>query len=217
MRVNEVLLHVKMMSTTTSRSYRRLLLSLACALALCLLLLAPAMGQARGRSAIANPGALLSSASLGGAAQGGLPGAGVQAPIASATVEQCVTAVTQGERSVTFSGEMTAISGSVRMAMRIDVQEQAPGGAAFQTINAPGLGVWRSSDPGVKTYRYLKQVRNLLAPAFYRAAVRFRWLNANGRLIKAVERNTPRCGQPAPPPAPSSASSASGASSSLIG
>ncbi len=98
--------------------------------------------------------------------------------IASAVLEQCVTAVTQAERSATFSGAMTAIAGSAHMAMRIDVQEQTPREALFHTITAPGLGVWRSADPGVKTYRYLKQVTNLSAPASYRAAVRFRWLNA---------------------------------------
>jgi hypothetical protein len=164
-----------MTSATTSRTFRHLLLSLACALAPLLLI----------------------------GAQDAL-GAGGEAPIASAMLEQCVTAVTQSERSATFSGEMTAIPGSARMAMRIDVQERPPGEALFHTISAPGLGVWRSSDTGVKTYRYLKQITNLAAPAVYRAAVRFHWLNANGRVIKVLERNTPRCGQPAAPPTPSS-------------
>jgi hypothetical protein len=132
----------------------------------------------------------------------GVSGSGGEAPSASATLEQCVTAVAQSERSATFVGDMTAIAGTVRMAMRIDVQQQAPGETVFHTIDAPGLGVWRSSDPGVKSYRYLKQVTNLHAPAVYRAAVRFRWLNANGRPVKVVERNTPKCGQPAPPPTP---------------
>ncbi len=117
-------------------------------------------------------------------------------------LEQCATAVLQSERSATFSGEMTAISGSVRMLMRIDVQALVPGEALFHTITTPGLGVWRSSDSGVKTYRYVKQVTNLVAPALYRAVVRFRWLNAGGHLIKALERHTSRCEQPAPPPTP---------------
>jgi hypothetical protein len=215
MRVSEVLLRVKMISATSTRSSQQFLLSLACALAPGLLLLgSAATGQARGRLALADPHALPSNASLGVGAQAALGVAG-EAPIASATLEQCVTAVTQSERSVTFSGEMTAIPGSVRMAMRIDVQQQPPGDALFHTISAPGLGVWRSSDPGVKTYRYLKQVTNLFAPAVYRAAVRFHWLNANGRLIRAAERNTPRCGQPAPPSTPSSISSVAGAGGSL--
>jgi hypothetical protein len=95
---------------------------------------------------------------------------------------------------------MTAIVGSTHMEMRIDVLERLPGEAFFHTVSAPGLGVWRGSAPGVKVYKYLKQVTNLSAPAFYRAAVRFRWLNARGRLMKAEELRTSRCEQPAPPP-----------------
>ena len=59
--------------------------------------------------------------------------------------------------------------------------------------------MWRGSDPGVKAYKYLKQVTNLSAPAFYRAVVRFRWLNARGHLIRRAERHTARCVQPALP------------------
>jgi hypothetical protein len=96
---------------------------------------------------------------------------------------------------------MTAIAGSSHLEMRIDVLERLPEETLFHTVSAPGLGVWRGSAPGVKVYKYLKQVSNLSAPAFYRAAVRFRWLNARGRLMKAAEMRTQRCQQPAPPPA----------------
>jgi hypothetical protein len=135
----------------------------------------------------------------GGSSAAGQSGPPAQGSSASAALEQCVTAVSQSERSATFSGGMTAIPGSVRMLMRIDVQALAPGEAVFHTITTPGLGVWRSSDWGVKTYRYVKQVTNLIAPALYRAVVHFRWLNAGGHLIKALERHTSRCDQPAPP------------------
>jgi hypothetical protein len=122
----------------------------------------------------------------------------------SARLDQCVTAVLQAERSATFSGEMTAIPGTVRMAMRIDVQERLPAEAAFHTIIAPGLGVWRASDQKVRVYRYLKQVTNLHSPASYRALVRFRWLTARGHVLRRAERLTAGCPQPASPgPAPS--------------
>jgi hypothetical protein len=120
-------------------------------------------------------------------------------PVVSATLEQCVTAVDQDERAATFAGEMAAIPGSSKMEMRIDVLERMPKETLFHTVVAPGLGVWRTAAPGVKTYRYLKEVTNLAAPAYYRAAVRFRWLNAHGKLIKALELRTPRCQQPAAP------------------
>jgi hypothetical protein len=130
-------------------------------------------------------------------------------PVASATLVQCVTAVEQAERSATFAGEITAIPGSTHLQVRIDVLERLPQEALFHTVSAPGLGVWRGSAPGVKVYRYLKQVTNLSAPAFYRGAVHFRWLNAKGRLMKAEELRTSRCEQPAPPAATAPAAAGS--------
>ena len=121
-----------------------------------------------------------------------------------------MTALAQTERSATFAGEMTTVPGAARMEMRIDVQEQIPGEAQYHTVSAPGLGVWRASDLGVKIYTYIKQVTNLSAPAFYRGAVRFRWLNAKGRLIKAEELRTPRCEQPAAPSTTGTTTEASG-------
>ena len=114
-------------------------------------------------------------------------------PPASATLEQCVNSSEATERSATFAGEMNAIPGSAKMEMRIDVLERQPRELTFHTVTAAGLGVWRTAAPGVKTYKYLKQVTNLTAPAFYRGAIRFRWLSAKGKLIKTAELRTPRC------------------------
>ena len=121
---------------------------------------------------------------------------------AAATVEQCVTTGEQSDRSATFSGEMTAITGTARMAMRIEVQERLPDEELFHTVSAPGLGVWRGSAPGVKIYQYVKQVTNLSSPADYRALVRFHWLNDKGYVIRRAERFTLQCVQPASVPAP---------------
>jgi hypothetical protein len=151
----------------------------------------PSAGQAR-----AAIGATDSQTGLLGAA-GGAGG------VASATLEQCVTAVDQAERSATFSGEMIAIGPTARMTMRIEVQERMPEESLFHTLSAPGLGVWRGSEPKVKLYKYLKQVTNLSSPAFYRAIVQFRWLNGRGHVIRRAERLTPRCEQPATPGASS--------------
>jgi hypothetical protein len=141
----------------------------------------------------------------------GASGLQVTAPAAgagtvSATLEECVTAVAQSERAATFSGEMTAIAGTVKMSMRIDVEERVPGETAFHAVTAPGLGVWRSADPKVKTYKYLKQVTNLSSPASYRGFVQFRWIGDKGHVIKRAERMTTRCLQPASPGEPSETS-----------
>jgi hypothetical protein len=121
-------------------------------------------------------------------------------PIASATLTQCATAtIPQTERSATFAGEMTAIPGSARMQMRIDLEERIPGETQYRMVSAPALGVWHASTPGVKVFTHIQQVTNLSAPAFYRGIVRFRWVNARGRTIKAEQLRTARCEQPAPP------------------
>ena len=93
---------------------------------------------------------------------------------------------------------MTAVPGTAKMEMRIDVLERQPSETAFHAVTAAGLGVWRTAAPGVKTYKYLKQVTNLAAPAYYRGAVRFRWLNSRGKLIKSAELRTARCLQTVP-------------------
>ena len=124
---------------------------------------------------------------------------GASAAPASATLEDCETSSVQAERSATFAGEMTAVAGTVRMAMRIDLEERTPEQSLYHTVSAPGLGIWRLSDPRVKIYKYLKQVTNLSAPAVYRAVIRFRWLAPRGRVLKRVQRYTSRCTQPAPP------------------
>jgi len=159
----------------------RLLVSACCALAL--------LGAAQARADVQQTGGSQTPTSG--------PGPTSQSGV-SATLEQCQTASAQTERSATFAGEMTGIPGTAHMQMRIDVEERLPDDTRFHTVHAPGLGVWRSSAPAVKSYKYLKQVTNLSAPAYYRAAVRFRWLNADGRLIKALERRTPACYEPAP-------------------
>jgi hypothetical protein len=114
-------------------------------------------------------------------------------PLASATLEHCVTASHQSERSLGIVAEMSAIPHAARMAIRIEIEERLPEAALFHTVKAPGLGVWRESDQGVSSYKYLNKVTNLSAPAVYRAAVRFRWLDATGHPIKKLERHTSRC------------------------
>jgi hypothetical protein len=166
------------------RVLRRLLLGLL-AVGAC----SAPLGLARASAARARPHARAAESTPGGRS----------APV-SAGLDQCVTAALQAERSARFSGEMTAIPGTVRMAMRIEVQERMPADSAFHTITAPGLGGWRASEVKVKVYKYFKQVTNLYSPASYRALVRFRWLTARGHVLRQAERLTPACLQPASPP-----------------
>jgi hypothetical protein len=113
------------------------------------------------------------------------------------TLEQCATSTVQAERSATFTAQMTATGATQRMGMRIELQQRMRGEPDFHTVMAPGFGVWHPSEPGVKIYRYVKQVTNLTAPAAYRAVVRFRWLGGKGHVLKHAELHTPRCLEPA--------------------
>ena len=121
---------------------------------------------------------------------------------ASATLVQCVTASEPAERSATFAGEMTMIPGASRMSMRIELLERTPGETGYHPVLAPGVGVWRSADPGVKAYKHLEQVTDLAAPADYRALISFRWDGPHGHVLKRDELRTPRCVQPTPTATP---------------
>jgi hypothetical protein len=142
--------------------------------------------------------ALLACTATAAAAGTDVPTTPVTKP-AVATLEQCITSTEQTGRSATFTGEMTAVPGTAKMQMRVDVLERGSGELAFHDVASPGLGVWRTAAPGVKVFKYLKQVTNLAAPAAYRGDVRFRWLNAKGKTIKLADLRTTRCQQPVKP------------------
>jgi hypothetical protein len=183
--------------TRASRgSFSRALAVLACAATVPALALAP---SAVGDIANSSTGATQVTGGTVTSGQALQPGA-LSKAIASATLEQCATAAApQTERSATFTGEMTATADTARMELRIDVEELAAGQTRYRTVSAPGLGVWQRSNPGVKDYTHIQQVTNLSAPAVYRGAIRFHWLNAKGRVIKGEELHTASCEQPATP------------------
>ncbi len=133
-------------------------------------------------------------------AKGGLRDSATTTPNAptgyAATLEQCVTSTVQGERSATFTAHMVAPDTTQRMAIKIQLQQRLRGESEYHTITAPGLGVWHSSEPGVRIDNYVQQVTNLTAPASYRALVEFHWLSNKGRLLKRAELHTSHCLQP---------------------
>jgi hypothetical protein len=118
---------------------------------------------------------------------------------ASVGIEQCVTSTVQAERTATFTAQMAATATTQKMAMRIELQQRLHGESEFRTLAAPGFGVWRTSEPGVEIYKYVKQITNLDAPAAYRVLVRFRWLDERGHVLKHDELHTSRCVQPTLP------------------
>jgi len=115
---------------------------------------------------------------------------------ATAALAGCQVAVDQADRSATFAGQMVATTNSSAMQMRIDLQQRTSASTGFTKVTAAGLGVWRSSAPGVTIYRYLREVTNLPAPGAYRATFSYRWLDAPGKVLRAATRTTPVCVQP---------------------
>jgi hypothetical protein len=118
------------------------------------------------------------------------------APAITASVEQCVPSTEQAERSATFTAQMSAIEGTQRMAIQFEVEERSPAATVWSTVVDPGLSDWRSSEPGVKIYKYVKQVTNLAAPADFRAVVRYRWFDNKGHVLKRATRHTSVCTEP---------------------
>jgi hypothetical protein len=134
------------------------------------------------------------------------------APVAGefgVALEQCLGAGAQAERSATFVAQMVATVATQKMAVKIQLEERMRGEAEYHGVLAPGFGIWRSAEPGVKIYKYVKQVTNLTAPAAYRAVVHFRWVGDRGRTLKRAEARSARCFEPVSPATASSASSGS--------
>ena len=111
-----------------------------------------------------------------------------------AALESCHIGSGPLDRYALFSAQMGSIDKSAKMQVRFDLQSAA--GRRYHRVVAPGLGVWRSSAAGVDIFRYRKQVANLQPGATYRALVRFRWLDENGRTIQSTTRRTKSCKQP---------------------
>src|SRR3954447_1333198 len=111
-----------------------------------------------------------------------------------AVLDSCHAGDAPLERFAVFSAQMGAVPGTNRMQMRFDLLQRLPGDD-YRRVKAPGLGVWRSSAPGVDIFRYRKQVANLAAPGAYRAVVRFRWIGADGDAIEHVTLRTRTCKQ----------------------
>jgi hypothetical protein len=175
----------------------RSLLALFCALAIGLIALvsaAPARVPAPARAAgVVRSLSVATSQPQGG---GGASTTPTSSALASATLEQCLTAADPTARSATFNGQMSAVAGTRLMAMRILVEEQASGEDTFHTLSATSSGGWRRSEVGVKIYKYVRQFTDLPAPGAFRAVVEFRWLGEKGLVIKRTVRHTPICVQP---------------------
>jgi len=101
--------------------------------------------------------------------------------------------------SAVFHARMKPVKGAVRMAMRVRLQERPPGGR-YVAVEAPGLGKWRRSKPGVGAFGFRQRVRNMEDGYSYRARVDYRWIDADGDTRVRTRRRSRACRQAQPLP-----------------
>jgi hypothetical protein len=116
--------------------------------------------------------------------------ADVRGPIVRLTA--CQTGDEERERLATFHGRMTTIPGAERMWMRFTLLERVGTGPEL-VVPTTQLRVWRKSRPGVRTFGYRQTVAGLENGTTYRALVRFRWYDSEGRLLRSARRHSPEC------------------------
>ena len=117
-------------------------------------------------------------------------------PKLGATLKTCTTSALPVQRIASFVGSMPARTDAARMQMRFDLERKRDGRRGWRRLKAKGFGVWERANPNVAGFVFTKRVTALPVPATYRAIVRFRWLSANGRIVKRARSRTRPCRQP---------------------
>jgi CARDB protein len=112
---------------------------------------------------------------------------------AAVTVKACQTGDQPADRSATFEGRMNTVKGAVRMAQRFKLLSISGSPAQAQEVKMPKLSAWHSSDRGVKRFVYAQKVTGLAEGATYRTVVNYRWLDANGKVIRRAQRESTDC------------------------
>jgi hypothetical protein len=115
---------------------------------------------------------------------------------ATLKVVDCVPALDPLERTATFEARMRAARGSERMQVRFSLQVREDPLRGWRRISAEGFDTWLTSLPDVRRYSYEKTLVNLASPAAYRTIVRFRWLDADGEIVKSARITSAACRQP---------------------
>jgi CARDB len=119
---------------------------------------------------------------------------------ARAVLADCQKSTDVAGRVAVFEGRMRAWRHSDRLQMRFRLESRTPDAPAWRQVDAPGFGQRQSASRGVQRFIYDKRVERLLAPAGYRAVVRFRWLDAAGHTVGRAKRISAVCHEPDPRP-----------------
>ena len=128
-----------------------------------------------------------------GLPSGGRPGPGEDA---RALLTRCVHGDEPEARLAVFQGRMRTLPRARRLQMRFALRSSTPADPRWRAVPVPGWAGWRTSAPDVPAYVYDRQVRGLLAPASYRAMIRFRWLDEDGAVLAMATDASAPCRQP---------------------
>jgi hypothetical protein len=112
----------------------------------------------------------------------------------SAQVIECKSGDAGETRSAAFQGRMRAIPRTDRMLMRFTLLERF-GDESLHAVSLPPLKAWRSAKPGIKDFRYKQTVTGLQGGGEYRVSIDFRWLDADGNLLRKKRRLSGTCRQ----------------------
>lgn len=116
-------------------------------------------------------------------------------PAAAAPLAKARTVACDGAAgTATFRADLRHRTGADRLQVAFRLLMLRDG--RWRRVRAPGLGRWRTSQPGVARYVYTKTVDGLVEPGAYRAAVQFRWLDAAGGVLGRTVRRTTTCRRP---------------------
>jgi hypothetical protein len=120
--------------------------------------------------------------------------AGAIKPTTLLKVRDCQVGDSPKQRSATFYARMSATKGTTQMAMRFTLIDRAGDGPP-EVIDNPALAQWRKSNKGVKRFGYAQSVAGLKQGGAYAVQVQFRWINAQGQVIRSVKRTSGSCRQ----------------------
>lgn len=122
--------------------------------------------------------------------------AATKPPKLGATLKTCSTSALPVQRIASFVGSMPARANGPRMQMRFELERKRDGQRRWRRLKAKGFGIWERANRNVAGFVFTKRVAALPVPATYRALVHFRWLDANGAIVKRARSRTRPCRQP---------------------
>jgi CARDB len=114
----------------------------------------------------------------------------------------CQRALDPPTRAVSITAVMPTLPATKKLALKFELLRRSAQARLFSEVSGHDLRTWVHPDnptlgqrPG-DVWILNHPVVNLLAPAFYRFRVSFRWIGARGRVLRDAVRESPICYEP---------------------